>query len=315
MTGKNWDQLYEQIAQRIGKGNIEVIFSKKPGDATVLTRNYLRRGFTNVYAVGGDGTINEVANGFFEDSAGILYGAARTGRPRLKPINPDAKLGIVPCGTRNVLAKSLNLPEGTAECCKSIASAATPSKLDVIGVQATNKEDGSMTSMRVMLNAAEIGVAAEIIDRSKKVRNVVNSRLVSTIAAIVATVPAYESNLCTISLDNNRRKTFDTKMTMAVVANGNFLGGGFMAAPNADMSDGLLDVVIMKDSGSLKMLDELVNLKSGDHFNDDNIMYAQAKTVSIKSKERDVTVTLDGEPIGILPAVFHAFPKALNVII
>ena len=315
LTGKNWDQLYEQINQTLGKGSIEVTFSKKPGDATVLTRNYLRRGFTYVYAVGGDGTINEVANGFFEDGVGILNGAVRTGRPRLKPTNPDAKLGIIPCGTRNVLAKSLNFPEGIAQCCKSIASVATPSKLDVIGVQATHKEDGSMTSMRVMLNAAEIGVAAEIIDRSKKVRKVINSRLVSTIAAIVSTVPTYESNLCTISLDNNRRKTFDTKMTMGVVANGKFLGGGFMAAPNASMSDGLLDVVIMKDSGSLKMLDELVNLKSGDHFDDDNIMYAQAKTVSIKSKERDVAVTLDGEPIGILPAVFHVFHKALNVII
>jgi diacylglycerol kinase family enzyme len=71
----------------------------------------------------------------------------------------------------------------------------------------------------------------------------------------------------------------------------------------------------MKDSGSFKMLDELVNLKSGEHFDDDNIMYAQAKTVSIKSKERDVTVTLDGEPIGILPAVFHVFHNALNVIV
>jgi hypothetical protein len=53
---------------------------------------------------------------------------------------------------------------------------------------------------------------------------------------------------------------------------------------------------------SLLKLEMVVNLKSGDHFDDDNIMYAQAKTVSIKSKERNVTVTLDGEPIGILPA-------------
>jgi diacylglycerol kinase (ATP) len=73
------------------------------------------------------------------------------------------------------------------------------------------------------------------------------------------------------------------------------------------MSDSLLDVVILKDSGSLKMLDEFVNLKSGDHFDDDNIVYAQAKTVSIKSKERDVTVTLDGEPIGIYQLTFTSF--------
>jgi diacylglycerol kinase (ATP) len=314
LTGKNWDQLYDQIKQVLGKRSIKVAFSKRSGDGTRLARDYLRRGFTEIYAIGGDGTINEVANGFFEENMGIRNGIGKSNSPRLKPINPSAKLAIVPCGTRNVLVKSLDLPAGVVECCKNITSVNRSVKLDVIGVQATNKEDGSKTPMRIMLNAAEMGVAAEIIDRSKKVRNVVKSRIVSTITAVFSTLPAYESNLCTISLDNNPRKTFDTRMTMGVVANGRFLGGGFMAAPNADMSDGLLDVVILKDSGSLKMLDELVNLKSGDHFDDDNIMYAQAKTVSIKSKERNVTVTLDGEPIGVLPADFHIFHNALNVV-
>lgn len=315
LTGKNWDQLFDQIKKVLGKDRIKVAFSKKSGDGTRLARDCLRRGFTEIFAIGGDGTINEVANGFFEENTGIGNGPRKTSVPRLKPINPNAKLAMVPCGTRNVLVKSLGLPGGVVECCKSIASIANPVKLDVIGVQATNKKDGSRTPVRILLNAAEMGVGAEIIDRSKKVRKVVKSRLVSTIAALVSTVPSYESNLCTISLDNLPRKTFDTKLTMAVVANGKFLGGGFMAAPHASMSDGLLDVVILKDSGSLKMLDELVNLKSGDHFDDDNIMYAQARDVSIRSKERDVTVALDGEPIGILPAFFHNFHRALNVIV
>lgn len=316
LTGKNWTQLYDQIKEILHEKDIKVVFSKKTGDGTSLARSYLRRGFTEIYAIGGDGTINEVANGFFEESTSIRDGVSRSRtKPRLKPINTSARLAIVPCGTRNVLAKSLGLPEGVVECCRSISSVTTPAKLDVIGVQATNKEDGSTTPMRIMLNAAEMGIAAEIIDRSKKVRNVVKSRFVSTVTAILATLPSYESNLCTISLDNNPRKTFDTKMTLAIVANGKFLGGGFMAAPHASMLDGLLDLVILKDSGSLKILDELVNLKTGDHFSDDKIMYGQAKSVSINSKERDVTVTLDGEPIGILPAIFHNFHKALNVIV
>jgi diacylglycerol kinase (ATP) len=232
----------------------------------------------------------------------------------LQPINANAKLAIVPCGTRNVLAKSLDLPDGVVECCNSIASNPTSRKLDVIGVRATNKQEGSKTPMRIMLNAAEMGVGAEIIDRSKRIRKVVKNRLASTITALVSTVPAYESNLCTISMDNNPRKTFETKMTMGIIANGKFLGGGFMVAPLASMSDGLLDMVILKDSGSLKMLDEFINLKTGDHFSDDKIMYGKAKTVSIKSMERDITVTLDGEPIGILPADFYTFHNALNVI-
>ena len=87
-----------------------------------------------------------------------------------------------------------------------------------------------------------------------------------------------------------------------------------MASPEANMSDGLLDLVILKDSGSLKMLDELVSIKSGDYSSEDNILYAKAKKVLMKSEERKVTVTIDGEPIGILPARFHVIPKALTVV-
>ncbi len=302
LTGKNWDSLHAKMKGIFGS-SIKVVFSKGPGDGTIAARNLLRKGFGRVVAIGGDGTINEVANGFFEESAGV-NGAS------LKQINPDAVLGLVPCGTRNVLAKSLELPEGIIPCCQNFVGG-LPVKMDVIAVSATDPKDGSRLPPRVFLNAAEMGVGAEIIDRSKKVRSKVKSRLVSTVAAIISTVPAYESNICEFSID--RRKRMQTNMTMGVVANGKFLGGGFVVAPRADISDGLLDIVVIKDSGSLKMLDELVSIKTGDYSND-NILYAQAKRVAIKSKERNVTVTIDGEPIGILPATFQVIPKALNVV-
>jgi diacylglycerol kinase (ATP) len=104
-------------------------------------------------------------------------------------------------------------------------------------------------------------------------------------------------------------------MTMGVVANGRYLGGGFKAAPQASVSDGLLDLTILKNSGSLKMLDEFVNMKGNANSTEEknNIFYMQAKKVSINSKERDITVTLDGEPLGILPATFQVYQNALSV--
>jgi diacylglycerol kinase family enzyme len=165
---------------------------------------------------------------------------------------------------------------------------------------------------RVFLNAAEIGVGAEIIDRSKKIRTKIRSRLLSTVASIFVTLPTYESNRSEIFLNGGREK-IHTEMTMAIVADGKFLGGGFKAAPRADYSDGLLDVVILKRSGSFKMLDDLANLKEGDYSTEEDIIYKQAKTVSIASKERNVTVAVEGEPIGILPATFQVLPKALAI--
>jgi YegS/Rv2252/BmrU family lipid kinase len=312
LTGKGWNELYSEIKQALGV-SVKVALTKKAGDGTLLARKFLKQGFKNIVAIGGDGTLNEVANGFFEEPVGINSNTIDTssGFPPLKPINPDAVMGVVPAGTRNVLAKSLGLPEGITNCCTAFHLGKSK-KLDVIHATVTSPEDHSSMTSRICLNAAEMGVAGEIIERSKKVREVVNSRIVSTITSIAATLPTYQSNECEISVDNDSKK-FAVKMTMAVVANGQFLGGGFKAAPHANMSDGLLDLVVLKDSGSLKMIDELINMKDGDYKEEDNIIYRQVRQVTITSKERDVTVTVDGEPIGILPATFEVIPQALTL--
>jgi diacylglycerol kinase family enzyme len=317
LTGKDWDSFFVEIKKILGE-NVEAAFTKKAGDGAVLTRDFLRRGFTKIAAIGGDGTLNEVANGFFQEPVGIAanknkYDESDSRFPlssKLKPINRDAQMGIIASGTRNVLAKSLGLPDAVIDCVRTF-SHGKPKTIDVISATVTNPENRPTTNTRVLLNAAEMGVGAEIIDRSKKVRKVVNSRIVSTIASVVSTLPAYQSNECEVSLDNGQRR-FRTKMTMTVVANGQFLGGGFKAAAKADMSDGKLDLVILKDSGSFKLLDELVNMKDSDYSGEDKIFYTQVKRISISSNERDVTVTADGEPIGILPATFEIMPKALT---
>src|SRR5215217_4138555 len=120
LTGKGWNDLYPEIKEPLGT-SVEVALTKKPGDGTILARQFLKQGFKKVVAIGGDGTLNEVANGFFEEPVGIhsnkINGGPPPKFPPLRPINPDAIMGVVPAGTRNVLAKSLGLPEGIANCC------------------------------------------------------------------------------------------------------------------------------------------------------------------------------------------------------
>ena len=319
LTGKDWDSLFVEIKKVLGE-NTEAAFTEKSGDGAVLTRDFLRKGFTKIAAIGGDGTLNEVANGFFQESVGTnesKNNSKTSGNnnfplsSKLKPINPNAEMGVIAGGTRNVLAKSLGLPGEIIEGVRTF-SLGKPKTIDVISATVTNPEDHSTVNTRLFLNAAEMGVGAEIIDRSKKVRKTINSRIVSTIAGIVSTLPSYQSNECEISLDNGQRK-FRAKMTMTIIANSQFLGGEIKAAPKADMSDGKLDFVILKDSVGLKMIDELVNMKDGDYSEEDNIFYTQVKQVSIASKERDVTVAIDGEPIGVLPATFEIIPNALRI--
>jgi hypothetical protein len=91
-------------------------------------------------------------------------------------------------------------------------------KIDVIAATVTNADDRLILTTRIFLNAAEIGVGAEIISRSKKVRNELKDRLVSTLTGVVTALPTYESNLCEISLDGGREKLL-AKMTMYIIAN------------------------------------------------------------------------------------------------
>ena len=324
-TGKDWDTQFTKIKESFGENPI-IVFTKKSGDGTSLTRDFLNKGFKKIVAIGGDGTINEVANGFFiqlekqrrrsigNNNAYDLSNNKSQDKlqfpksPVLKPISPEATMGLLPSGTRNVLAKSLDFPEDIVQCCSNLVVGKSKN-IDVISATVSSaigaeSSDKSSKPITRILNAAELGVAAEIIDRSKKVRNKVKNRLMSTITSLAVTVPYYESNLCEFSIDDGKENIL-TKMTMCIIANGRYLGGGLMAAPKASVSDGLFDIVILKDSGGLKMLDYFVDIKDGDHADNPDILYRQARKVSIKSKESDVTVAIDGEPIGVLPATFE----------
>jgi diacylglycerol kinase (ATP) len=101
---------------------------------------------------------------------------------------------------------------------------------------------------------------------------------------------------------------------MAIVANGSYIAGGFQPAYDAKINDGLLDLVIVNDSGSLKFLTSLIDIKMEDHSDKTHIIYEQAKNIELSSLNREVTVTNDGEPIGILPATFRIHKQILNIL-
>jgi len=312
-TGKNWNLTYEKIKKFLPTPH-RIVFTKKANDGTNLTRKLLKKGYNNIAAIGGDGTINEVANGFFNinpKNRSALDPMKFRPEPKLSPVNAKAALWIIPSGSRNVLASSLGILHQGINSFRRIQNM-KKRMIDVIGVTIADSNNPASTRSRIVLNAAEIGVGAEIISRSKRVRGKINNRFLSTVAGIISTLPTYESNECDIIMDGGRKIT--SNVTMAVVANGKFLGGGFNAASRAKITDGKLDVVIMKNSGSLKMLQKLVEMKGdSEYLDEEDILYYQASQVMFLPKNRNMTVSLDGEPVGILPAVFKLYHNALTI--
>jgi diacylglycerol kinase family enzyme len=326
-TGKNWDSLHAVLKKYFGE-DIEYIFTKKADDGTILTREYLEKGYNNIIPIGGDGMINEVANGFFKiridkgfNLENIKDNKNSSKFVHLDVTNSEAILTVLPGGTRNILVKSLGLPSEIEECCKTVTSTDNFKKIDVITAVIHNRNDDKDYVSRIILNAAEIGVSAEIINRSKMVRDRISSRLLSTITGVLATLPTYQSNVCELieyfnDTGNTNIKTLLTKMTMAMVSNGSIMGGGFNAATRAEMNDGLLDTVIVKNSGGFKILEKLVDIKRGEDSitNQDEIYYGQSQAIALLSDlENNITVSVDGEPIGILPSYFKVFPLSINI--
>jgi diacylglycerol kinase (ATP) len=310
-TGKNWMDTYSNVKKFLPRHH-KIIFTKKANDGISMTRKLLRKGYKNIVAVGGDGTINEIANGFFDfDSQETKDNVKFRLDSRLKLINPKGILYVIPSGSRNVLGRSLELKHQGVESLIRIRQMKRR-KIDIIGAVITDKNNPSLAHHRIVMNAAEIGAGAEIIDRSKRVRGKVKNRFVSTMTSIIATLPSYNSNECDIVMDKHRK--ISSKMTMGIVANGRYLGGGFKAAPRAKFSDGLLDIIILKNSGSFKMIDKLIDLKGISTYKyEEDILYYQASEVKFLPKERNVTVSVDGEPIGMLPAIFKIYHNALTI--
>lgn len=136
-----------------------------------------------------------------------IYNNKVPNSPTISPISPGAIMGLLPCGTRNVLVKSLNYPAEVMECCHNIINGNTQ-KIDVVSATVTANNGSDIvdnhrkTITKIFLNAAEIGFGVEIIDRSKKVRSKIKSRLVSTMTSVISTVPTYKSNTSEIILND-----------------------------------------------------------------------------------------------------------------
>lgn len=328
-TGKNWESIKKILQDNLGN-NLEFAFTEKSGDGKDLARRYLKEGYDNIVPIGGDGIINEVVNGFFDveqegkleniDLNTVDYGRILA-LSDIKQINPESTLTILPGGTRNVLVRSIGLPPDFEECCKHLSNSTKIESMDVIGavVKETPIKD-SKNKFRIFMNAAEIGLGAEIIEKGKIVRDQISSRILSTITGILATLPTYQSNICQIIEGSTTNKkiinSLITKMTMGTVSNGSYLAGGFQAATKADLTDGLLDTVVIKNSDSFKILQKLINIKKGEEAiaNEDDIYYNQSETVSwLSDFQNNITVTLDGEPTGVLPAFFRNYPNHVKV--
>ena len=251
----------------------------------------MRDGRAAVVAAGGDGTIHEVVNGFFE-------GSERIASP--------TRLGVVPMGTGGDLRRTLGMSRDAGEAARALV-AGRVRRIDAGRV--TCAGPGGETVVRHFVNIADAGIGGDVADMVNGGFKVINGELTFTIAALV-TLMRWRNRPMHLVVDGDER---DVVAQQVVVANCEYYGGGMRIAPAAAPDDGLLDLVIVGDVGRLENLRLMGKVRTGAHLPHPKMEHRLVRRVEVTSPRR-VGVDADGERPGSLPAVFEVLPGALELL-
>ncbi len=264
-------------------------YTEGVGHAIELARAAASGGYRYIVAVGGDGTVNEVANGILR-----LTGSGST------------ILGIISTGTACSFVRSVGIPRDYTRACSLLTS---PRRL-LIDVGVVEYKSRGQTLPRFFVNVAGVGFDAAVVEAVKHLPKYFGGTI-PYIVELPRTLFNYQSKSVVLHLGD---KVEATHILSVVVANGGYFGGGMHMAPQAKLNDGLLDVVIIGDIGKFELLKILPTVYKGTHITHPKIRVEKATHIAIESSER-VLVQADGELLGEGPASFWLVPAALRIVV
>lgn len=290
-TGQRWPAIEKQLRAHLGDA-MDVLRTSAPGDATQLTRKALESGAEMVVSVGGDGTNNEVVNGFFRGDG--------------TPVRPDAVFGVLPSATGGDFRKSLG--QGTDLAANAAVLAGRATRTIDVGRASFVGHDGE-TRTRYFVNITSFGVGGVVDDYVNRSSKALGGKASFFMAALRAFI-TYKNRRITLRLDDGEPQ--ELRINNVSVANGQFFGGGMWVAPEARLDDGLFDVVTFGDLTKLEYMRLAGSIYKGNHLGRAKIEHGRARVVEAHSDEI-VLIDMDGEQPGKLPIRLEIVPGALRV--
>ena len=289
-TGKEWPRISKMAQELLGP--FEARLTGGPGDATRITRDHLSKGADRVICVGGDGTLNEVVNGFVDEK---------------NPLRKDAVLGFLPNGTGCDFIRSMPIPSGLEASLCTIREDHIRT-IDLGYIRFLNHEGRTCT--RYFHNIASFGLGGEVVDRVNRTSKSCGPFL-TFIWGTLASLFAYGKKRVCLRLDDGEEQTGD--VLNIAIANGRYHGGGMLVAPDAVTDDGLFHVTVIGAMSLPLVFWHLPKLYLGGIERIRQVSMRTAKRVIATSEQR-VLLDIDGEQPGTLPAELSIVPCSLKMI-
>ena len=286
-TRRKWPRI-SNLLRHVGL-SFDYEYTEGVGHAIELARVAASDGYRYLVAVGGDGTVSEVANG-------ILH-STNSG---------DTILGVVSTGTGSDFVRSVGIPQDYTSACSFLTS----SRRLLIDVGVVEYKSKGQSLRRFFVNAAGVGFDAAVVEATERLPKYFGGTI-PYLAGLVRALFGYNNKAVTLGVGS---KVEAKRIMSVIVANGGYCGGGMHMAPEASLNDNLLDVVILGDIGKFELLKALPMVYNGTHVTHPKVRMEKAAHIAIESSER-IMVQADGELLGEGPASFWLMPAVLNIVV
>jgi diacylglycerol kinase (ATP) len=263
------------------KHEVTVLPTEGPGHAKELVGRGRELGLECLAVVGGDGTLNEVCQGYIDDQGRALEGPA---------------LGLVPAGTGGDFRRTFGLDGSLEEAVRRLGGPVRPVDLGVLELTA---DDGSKVH-RAFVNVTSFGLGGltdRIVNSSPKWLGGKASFFLGAARALVA----YKNAPVRVRVDGE--VVLEAPIFNVAIANGRYFGGGMMVAPEADPADGVFDVVAMADLTRVQGVALSQHIYKGTHLGRPGVSSARGEVVEAEPlvPGAEVLIDMDGETPGRLP--------------
>jgi len=283
-TGKRWPELARRAAAVGLEG--DALLSERRGHLAELARSAASGGASLLVIVGGDGSVNEVANGLVD-------------------VPSPPAVAVVPRGTGWDFVRTFGIPRGIEDAAR-VALGGVERAID-LGAVSYRSWDGE-ERRAVFANVASAGMSGAIAQRANETSKALGGKA-SYLWATFAVFARWSATDVEVTVDGATRAG---RMFDVIVANGRFFGGGMKMCPEAEPDDGLFDVVTIGDVTKRDLVVTMPKIYRGTHLPHPKAELLRGRAVSVRS-EAPIPIEIDGEQPGTTPASFEVLPRALRL--